>query len=328
MASYYRYKKTAIRLLLIISSVFLFLSCVTPNPAIRVKHDAEDINLAKRAFRTPIVKPYLWEVTSKDNKISYLFGTMHIGISLNSDIPLLVWKKFNKMPTFIMESDPEGQLQVTEDDLKQIIEKGIYSEQIDLQSSLGKEAWEKLNGRVKMPANYLRHYRPDIAYGLYLNPSLYSNLIVPSKSLDLELYHEAKKSKKEVLFLEEQRVVIQILLNKSNDEITIDKLRDLILKDEEKFIRKERKDYYRNIYNYRRGTDKSMKLLLGNLSEEDYGILISRRNKEWMKSLKTQLEKGGCFVAVGVGHMLGIDSLLKLLKENGFKVRRMTTYDI
>jgi len=57
---------------------------------------------------------------------------------------------------------------------------------------------------------------------------------------------------------------------------------------------------------------------------EIYEVFIRERNENWADQLTRMLKDGGdIFVAVGAAHMVGPDSLLKLLEEEGFRVTRI-----
>jgi uncharacterized protein YbaP (TraB family) len=52
--------------------------------------------------------------------------------------------------------------------------------------------------------------------------------------------------------------------------------------------------------------------------------LIKRRNANWSKWIETRLtQPGSLLIAVGAGHLAGKDSVLELLKKDGYQVRRL-----
>lgn len=54
---------------------------------------------------------------------------------------------------------------------------------------------------------------------------------------------------------------------------------------------------------------------------ELYDALIVRRNLNWIPLLEAHLKKPGVtFLAVGVGHLVGADSVIALLRDQGYKV--------
>jgi uncharacterized protein YbaP (TraB family) len=52
--------------------------------------------------------------------------------------------------------------------------------------------------------------------------------------------------------------------------------------------------------------------------------LIRQRNANWRRWIEQRLtEPGAIFIAVGAGHLAGKDSVLEMLKKDGYKVRRL-----
>ena len=52
--------------------------------------------------------------------------------------------------------------------------------------------------------------------------------------------------------------------------------------------------------------------------------LIGQRNANWSKWIERRLaQPGAVLVAVGAGHLAGKDSVLEMLKRDGYKVRRL-----
>ena len=55
-----------------------------------------------------------------------------------------------------------------------------------------------------------------------------------------------------------------------------------------------------------------------------YGVLLTDRNRDWAKQLKTKLDGSGVsFVAVGAGHLVGPDSLQAQLAAQGIQTERV-----
>jgi hypothetical protein len=52
--------------------------------------------------------------------------------------------------------------------------------------------------------------------------------------------------------------------------------------------------------------------------------LISRRNTNWSKWIEQRMaQPGAIMIAVGAGHLAGPDSVISLLKKDGFRVERL-----
>jgi uncharacterized protein len=54
---------------------------------------------------------------------------------------------------------------------------------------------------------------------------------------------------------------------------------------------------------------------------DKYGdLLLTDRNKNWVKQLRVIMKNESVFVAVGAGHLVGNTGLINLLKKIGYKV--------
>lgn len=54
-----------------------------------------------------------------------------------------------------------------------------------------------------------------------------------------------------------------------------------------------------------------------------FEAFLFERNAAWMAPLAAELERGGAFVAVGLGHLLGDRGLLAMLAQRGYSVTRV-----
>ncbi len=50
------------------------------------------------------------------------------------------------------------------------------------------------------------------------------------------------------------------------------------------------------------------------------GILLNDRNKHWIPKIEDLISKQSCFFAVGAGHLGGIEGVINLLKQKGYKL--------
>lgn len=77
---------------------------------------------------------------------------------------------------------------------------------------------------------------------------------------------------------------------------------------------------------YREGNLDALEVLANqsnkqwNVSEEENKKLIDDRNINWVKQLPDLIKNNSCFVAVGALHLPGNKGLIKLLKNEGYKV--------
>ena len=55
-----------------------------------------------------------------------------------------------------------------------------------------------------------------------------------------------------------------------------------------------------------------------------YKRLLTDRNRDWVPHLETLIDSGKrTLVIVGVGHLVGEDSVINMLKSKGYKVKKM-----
>lgn len=69
--------------------------------------------------------------------------------------------------------------------------------------------------------------------------------------------------------------------------------------------------------------DRAVLAILGEMGADERHATFALRNAAWLPRLVPVLEAGGAFVAVGLGHLLGDESLVTLLRERGLRVERV-----
>ena len=87
------------------------------------------------------------------------------------------------------------------------------------------------------------------------------------------------------------------------------------------------KDFGRMLDSWTRGDVKAIGVSFNrdlSVSPELMDALIKRRNVNWSKWIGQRMTKpGSVFIAVGAGHLAGPGSVVSMLKQNGYKVRRI-----
>lgn len=299
--------------------------CVTRNDPPTVPLTDDELVLQQRAFDTKITRPFLWQI-EKDDKISFLFGTFHLGIDSNADIPLLVWKKLNQTKVFVMEADPNEAREKKDSNIEKWAEKIFIKKGTPtLHEQLSDAAWTKLCARVTIPPKVLNMLKPEVAADLYLAPAIFINLTSTPRMLDLDLLAYAKNLNHRVLYLEDRATAERVLIDLQPKAITAGELEKIIVSGEANEIRKTRKEYYELLHQYRSGSTSSDELPVVRFDYTYYDTLITERNKAWMPKISQCLQSGGCFIAVGVAHMLGEKSLIKEIRKLGYRVKRVST---
>ena len=56
------------------------------------------------------------------------------------------------------------------------------------------------------------------------------------------------------------------------------------------------------------------------MSDAVYNEMLTKRNHKWINNMPELMKNESVFFAVGAAHLSGENGVLKLLKENGYKI--------
>ncbi len=259
-----------------------------------------------------IKAPFLWEV-AKGKDRSYLFGTVHVGIDADKDLPLSVWKAFGDSPCFVMEAD---QSQI---DARALLAMAKLPPGERLEDKVSPEVWDRIERDLEgeMPEGLIATSKPWFVTILYIQKQM-----PEGRGMDGVFEERAKALKKRVGYLEDWREAMGAFARATDEK----DLEDLVLNGEE--ARRQMQDL---VTAYASGEEKKVTDVLGEIDQSAPGgrakmdMLLKERNDLWFPRLKEQLAGTRCFVAVGAGHLVGPDSLRVRLEADGYKLRRITS---
>ena len=264
------------------------------------------------ACATKIQKPFYYEVSNKDQKFLVL-GTIHMGVSA-SELPDYVLKDFDEANLAAFESP------TTEETPSK------YKDSPALSTYFTKEEWIKVRGFF--PPNtsdeHIDDFSPQELLVFYFASTMRSIPMTRrgaaelTKALDEELLARAHTQNKTVARLDK--------VSELTDSCTIQMIK-LGLKDFNP------NDKSMGINAHAELVEMREKYLRGNEAEmtlepdEMPTCLLADRNYKWHKVMKNMGELANpnakTFVAVGVGHLFGADSLLEIFRKDGYQVRRL-----
>jgi len=191
-----------------------------------------------------------------------------------------------------------------------------YPPGTSLQEKLGPEAWQQLLEEPHgYPPRVLRRLRPWV---LVLQLSLLQRGR-SKESIDIQLRDWSLALDKEVGFLEsaEDHVsavrrgfgleALRRLLDEDGRQVTPGKTQRV---DETGDLEQLERMVLEESDALRRGTPA-------------YEALLVERNLAWAETLKPLIRQGDVFVAAGAAHFVGPDSLISLLRADGYTVRRV-----
>lgn len=265
--------------------------------------------------------PALWVAKDYDSTV-YLFGTVHL---LPSDLSWFrddIKTAFDAAGTVYFEVDTGTQGQIQASVLMQSL--GMRADGTRLSDMLDSYQLKLLdaaahNGKISLAA--LDSMHPWLASEFLTVAAATNAGLSPDISADEALKSRAQREQKNVIYLETMEDQIRV----SSDQADFVQLKILTNTLEEFNVLGEDLKQIVAAWSVG-GTDflaREVVLSLKESSADYYKALLVDRNKKWAKILTRYMEDSGiAFVAVGTGHLLGEDSLINLLRDQGYKVSR------
>lgn len=300
-------KNNFIFIIYLLSAIFL----ITPAPV----HCESDI----AAIPTGLIG---WEISSSRGEAgagrpSYLIGTIHSmyhpKYAFNRDIEVYM----SSCEVFVMESN--NSLFTSKNETDYFLPKGG-----DIKTLLGEEKWGKLAEacRKNSIGGEFNRYLPWYMAALLTRPEIRDK---ECSIMDQYLHDRALEKLLKIYCLE---TMVTSSLNKIPLEAQIEELEEVISSlDEIKTAETEILSAYNS------GDIQKLSLIIGKNSTgqkrkitEDRvkSLLIDERNSIWLPAIEKHIDKSRCFIAVGVAHLIGKNSLIESLKSKGYAVKNIS----
>ena len=263
----------------------------------------------------------LWKITGKGLKNpSYLFGTHHlIPIQFLDSVPGL-YPAFNSAKMVVSE------VVLNNLDATPAIRKAaLLPDTITIRGLLNQAEYEfvnqELTNTLRMSLDNLNKMHPSLISKLY-ELELYKKYEHFDENTQSDTYFQLVAAKKGIpiagLETVEQQVKLLFPENiKKETQLLVASIRN------KEMLIQEMREMNRL---YREGNLDALEVLANqsnkqwNVSEEENKKLIDDRNINWVKQLLDLIKNNSCFVAVGALHLPGNKGLIKLLKNEGYKV--------
>ena len=263
----------------------------------------------------------LWKITGKGLKNpSYLFGTHHlIPIQFLDSVPGL-YPAFNSAKMVVSE------VVLNNLDATPAIRKAaLLPDTITIRGLLNQAEYEfvnqELTNTLRMSLDNLNKMHPSLISKLY-ELELYKKYEHFDENTQSDTYFQLVAAKKGIpiagLETVEQQVKLLFPENiKKETQLLVASIRN------KEILIQEMREMNRL---YREGNLDALEVLANqsnkqwNVSEEENKKLIDDRNINWVKQLPDLIKNNSCFVAVGALHLPGNKGLIKLLKNEGYKV--------
>ena len=248
-------------------------------------------------------KPFLYEVNGPKGP-SYLLGTLHVGVTAETDLPRYAWQRFHSSSTLVMETDPSAV------DDSELLAAAKAADGRNLENLLPRAQWTNLTAILH------KQYTPDQIRAM--SPQFVMNTLLvafaPGRGyMDLTLAQKAHKAGKRIESLEDTKYQLTVFKKATNDD------RKLV-----RFLGQlDKKQTYLEdlVVSYRMGDSVEIESFIDRHEDESKR---AERGKTWMDKIESYIANGGAFIAVGVGHLLGKDNLIDLLRAKGHEITRVT----
>ena len=268
---------------------------------------------AHAAPSTENARGLLWKVEGKNQKPSYLFGTIHIADPRVTDLPPPVRAVLDAADDLIVEvvPDMESMARLTQSmrfgdgrTLTQTVGARMVA---DAQAALAK---------LRIPLADIDSLKPWAIVLMLLTPDL--NGALP---LDLVLQTRAGERGVAVAGLETMDEQIEVF-----DGLSLDDQRDLLdvtLRDQAQIAGRTEaltRAYLARDLEKLRALAEADRLANPALHATVMRRLLADRNRRMVERMQSRLRRGNAFIAVGAAHLPGPQGLIKLLEREGYRL--------
>jgi uncharacterized protein YbaP (TraB family) len=262
----------------------------------------------------------LWQV-SKDGQSDYIFGTCHVGVALAEALPREMQDLVTGADLFVMEANMAELMR------PEVAKRLMLPEGTSLEALLGPEDWQRAVKEFELgpKADAMSKFHPFALISLVVQ-KLAAEEAGPGTAgaglMDLALAGMAQAAGVRAGYLETAGEQLDVFLGRDM-EIWLTDLREL-MDPAERAEGKEKLAMVLSVCRQEDWTDALAFLQSEADADPDWEqTLLLERNQNWIPRLEKFFAQGQVFVAAGAGHMIGTDSVLGLLEERGYTVRRM-----
>ncbi len=251
----------------------------------------------------------LWKIEKEGvESPSFLFGTMHVKNKAIIDRCRMLIPYIESCPLFALEMDLDAD-SLSNFSIDQILRN------FSLKNTLRHNQYTKLRAILKKAFNF------DIRYFDHFPPLMTIQLITETLltidgkvTLDQHLWNLAKERNKECKGVESFEKQFQIMHSMSL-EFQIKSLLSI-----GKNVNKYQREIQKIVQNYHLEQIDALYQKTKKQLGEIRGLLLYDRNREMVKTISKMILSLPSFIAIGAAHLSGNYGILRLLKQEGFKV--------
>jgi uncharacterized protein YbaP (TraB family) len=265
-------------------------------------------------------KNFLWTVANGDKGI-YLLGAVHFLASESFPLADEIEKAYGDSKTVVFETDiddfndPAFQAKM--------VASGLIPEDRSLQQYVSKQTYSALKKKVErmgLQMELFDRFKPWLCALTLASLEVQELGLDPNYGIDSYYFNKAKKDRKQVLFLESIEDQLRLFTEMSRNQ------QEAFLKQTLEDLEIFKKKVSDLINAWTNGDADS----LGSIVEvgfkdypEIYEKMMVQRNKYWLSKIDHLIKQGDkVLVIVGAAHLVGKESLLKLLRNKGYEIEQ------
>lgn len=293
------------------------------------------------AKKNPQQELLIWRVDPKPGSIYsvYLLGSIHAGKTCQIDSPAFE-RAFQDAETVAFEvdslQDPELLAKESQRYISQLIrEKGrVLNSSDSLRGILEAETYQLLKEKmaaIDFPLDSFAQLKPWVFMFAFTSAQIAQTEYKSECGLDFMITELSQQENKDIAGLETLDYQLDkftdLFISMDTDEISETVLAISQAKSFEQISEYINQEFDSLSNNVNSGNVEQLELTLNNWCQEDpqeCESLLYVRNRNWIPKIEDFLnQKRDTLVVVGAGHLVGRQSVIELLKQQGYKVRRV-----
>ena len=278
------------------------------------------LNLTANAQYKKSENTLLWEISGKDlKKPSYLFGTYHFADKGFIDTMKVLNEKLRAAETVV------GELVMDKNVAMKLMPFMIMKDNT-LDKLLSAEEYQLVADYLKQfpgyDLNLFNKMKPVVVQTIILQLTAPKTFTDTNPAIDEYIQSYGKSNNKKVLGLETAEDQAAVLFGSS-----LARQKELLLK----FVKEKDKNLEESKRLYTFYITQNLKELGKLFNDSTYYTagemdqMLKNRNEKWIAQLPTLMKDQSLFIAVGAGHLIGKDGLIKGLQKLGYRVKPLAT---
>lgn len=278
------------------------------------------LSFSSKAQQKQTENSLLWEISGKGlQKSSYLFGTYHFADQGFIDTMKVLNEKLNLANAVV------GEL-VMDKDMAMKLAPYMMMKDNSLDSLLTPKEFKMLDDYLKTIGKYdlkkMNKLKPIMIQTLITQALAPKTFTTTNPAIDQYIQDYGKANHKKIFGLETVEDQAKVLFGANlvrQKEMLVKSVKDI------KKIKKANVKLYQSYITQNLKELEKMFTNSKDFTAEEMDDLLKNRNDKWMVQLPDMMQNQSLFIAVGAGHLIGKNGLIKSLKAQGYNVTPLAT---